>query len=329
MSELEPLTNYIKAVTGAPAKLGPVRPAALAALPVYLSRRFDIRELYVFDHTLVIALVTAEDQFNLTQLVKQRDTLADKLGRDVILVLPRIRSHERNRLILKQIPFIVPGRQMYLPMMLVDLREAYSAPARAKSDAISWVAQVILLRHLQFSDIEEQPLSQIALSLGYSAMAISQALDELVALKLCQRKRLGRTKFIQVEHTSQKLWARVEPLMRSPAKKSYYIQHVDSALKRPLQAGMTALAAKTDLVDNMIPTLAMSVAEFRKASTAGLLSHSLLEDDAEMTVQAWAYAPQLLSSGPMVDELSLYLTLRDDPDERVQIALDKLVENFR
>lgn len=328
MNELDVLTDYIKAVTGAPAKLGPLQPATLSGLPVYLTRRFDIRELHVFGRALVIAL-TAEDQFDLSQLAKQRETLADKLGRDIVLVLPRIRSHERNRLILKQIPFIVPGRQMYLPMMLVDLREAFSAPAHVKTDAISWVAQVILLRHLQFSDIEEQPLSQVALTLGYSAMAISQALDQLVALKLCRRKRLGRTKFIQVEHTPQNLWATIEPLMRSPVKKSYFIQHIDRAVKRPLQAGMTALAAKTDLVGNMIPTLAMSVAEFRKASTAGLLSHSLLEEDAEMTIQAWAYAPRLLSSGPIVDELSLYLTLRDDPDERVQISLDKMVENFR
>ena len=328
MNELDVLTDYIKAVTGAPAKLGPLQPATLSGLPVYLTRRFDIRELHVFGRALVIAL-TAEDQFDLSQLAKQRETLADKLGRDIVLVLPRIRSHERNRLILKQIPFIVPGRQMYLPMMLVDLREAFSAPAHVKTDAISWVAQVLLLRHFQFSDIEEQPLSQVALTLGYSAMSISQALDELVALKLCRRKRLGRTKLIQVEHTSQNLWARVEPLMRSPVKKSYFIQHVDGALKRPLQAGITALAEKTDLVGNMIPTLAMSIAEFRKASTAGLLSHCLLEEDAEMTVQAWAYAPRLLSSGPMVDGLSLYLSLRDDPDERIQMALDKLVEAFR
>lgn len=329
MSDLEILTTYIKTVTGAPAKLGPVRPATLSSLPVYLTRRFDIRELHVFGRALVIALVTAEDQFDLSQLAKQRETLADKLGRDVVLVLPRIRSHERNRLILKQIPFIVPGRQMYLPMMLVDLRETFSAPARAKSDAISWVAQLILLRHLQFSDIEKQPLSQIALSLGYSAMSISQALDELVALKLCRRKRLGRTKFIQVEHTPQNLWAAIGPLMRSPVKKFYFIQHIDRAVKRPLQAGMTALAEKTDLVGDRIPTLAISVAEFRKASTAGLLKRCMLEEDAEMTVQAWAYAPRLLSSGPMVDELSLYLSLRDDPDERIQMGLDKLVKAFR
>jgi len=329
MRDLDNLADYIKVVTGGPANFRPIDPAVLAGLPVYLARRFDIRELHVFGCTLAIALVIAEDQFDLSQLAKQRNTLADKLGRDVVLVLPRIRSHERNRLILKQIPFIVPGRQMYLPMMLVDLREAFSAPAHVKTDAISWVAQVLLLRHLQFSNIEEQPLSQVALTLGYSAMSISQALDELVALKLCRRKRLGRTKFIEVEDTPRNLWARVEPLMRSPVKKSYFIQHIDSALKRPLQAGMTALAAKTDLAGDRIPTIAMGLAEFRKASAAGLLTRCQLEEDAAMTIQAWAYAPRLLSSGPMVDDLSLYLNLRDDPDERIQMALDKLVENFR
>jgi len=160
-------------------------------------------------------------------------------------------------------------------------------------------------------------------------MAISQALDELGALKLCRRKRVGRTKFIEVGDTASNLWARVEPLMRSPVKKSYFIQHVDSALKLPLEAGITALAEKTALAGDRIPTLAMGPAEFRRASAAGLLTRCLLEEDAAMTIQVWAYAPRLLSSGPMVDELSLFLNLRDDPDERIRMALDKLVENFR
>lgn len=65
--------------------------------------------------------------------------------------------------------------------------------------------------------------------------------------------------------------------MRSPANTSHFIQHVDSTPKDPLQAGMMALAAKTDLAGDRIPTLAMGVAEFRRASANGLLTRCLLE----------------------------------------------------
>ena len=50
------------------------------------------------------------------------------------------------------------------------------------------------------------------------------------------------------------------------------------------------------------------------------------EDDATIVLEGWSYRPERLSAGPMVDELSLYLSLKEDPDERVQIALTSLME---
>jgi hypothetical protein len=50
------------------------------------------------------------------------------------------------------------------------------------------------------------------------------------------------------------------------------------------------------------------------------------EEDAAIIVEVWAYAPELLSEGASVDPLSLYLSMREDPDERVQTALAQLLE---
>ena len=48
-----------------------------------------------------------------------------------------------------------------------------------------------------------------------------------------------------------------------------------------------------------------------------------------MVMERWHYAPGLLSSdGQAVDQLSLYLSLQHDPDERVQGALKELLETM-
>ena len=50
-----------------------------------------------------------------------------ELGRDVILVLRALFSYSRSRLIRLNIPFIVPESQLFLPVVMIDLRERYVA----------------------------------------------------------------------------------------------------------------------------------------------------------------------------------------------------------
>lgn len=40
--------------------------------------------------------------------------------------------------------------------------------------------------------------------------------------------------------------------------------------------------------------------------------------------QLWSYRPALLPSAPTVDPLSLTLSLQDNTDDRIQLALDEL-----
>ena len=47
------------------------------------------------------------------------------------------------------------------------------------------------------------------------------------------------------------------------------------------------------------------------------------EDQA--AVELWRYDPQKLSNGPCVDRLSLAITLQDDPDERIEAAIDEML----
>ncbi len=42
-------------------------------------------------------------------------------------------------------------------------------------------------------------------------------------------------------------------------------------------------------------------------------------------VEIWKYSPHLLSNTNTVDKLSLYLSLKETEDERVQIELDNLL----
>jgi hypothetical protein len=46
-------------------------------------------------------------------------------------------------------------------------------------------------------------------------------------------------------------------------------------------------------------------------------------------VEVWSYPPKATADGPVVDRLSLYLSLRGTADERVEVALNQLLEDMK
>lgn len=58
-------------------------------------------------------------------------------------------------------------------------------------------------------------------------------------------------------------------------------------------------------------------------------STSNLEDsNKQVAVEMWRYDPKRLSNNKEVDELSLALSLKDNEDERVQDAVDKMLRKL-
>lgn len=49
----------------------------------------------------------------------------------------------------------------------------------------------------------------------------------------------------------------------------------------------------------------------------------------EHIVQVWKCAPHVLSANGIVDKLSLYLSLRGDEDERIQIELETMINEIQ
>ncbi len=95
---------------------------------------------------------------------------------------------------------------------------------------------------------------------------------------------------------------------------------------KALLAGMSALSQRSLLEDDRLPTYAVS-----KKSLPALLDNRLFREahgseEATFTLEAWHYDPFVLSQHTTVDPLSLYLSLRDSPDERVQQQLETLLE---
>jgi len=326
MDLAEQIGAYLSQVTGSKPAVTSVATDVQEGLPVYLSHAYDLYELVLFGRSLSLAIPRQSPRPSLLQMEKDRRMLAARLDREVVLAVKGLRPYERRDLVKRQVPFIVPGCQLFLPMLLVDLREHFSRAGQAVPAVLSWPSQVIVLKHLLNSQISGRALSEIAALLGYSAMAITLAVDELAASELCVKQSRGRMKTIEFPFESMELWQRAFGRMRSPVRKRHFLQRADIALESAFASGLTALSARTNLTVGGIRTFALPHGEIRRMLTAGEVECCLYEEDAVLAVEGWAYRPDVLCPGPSVDDLSLYLSLKDEPDERVQMAAASLLE---
>ncbi len=106
---------------------------------------------------------------------------------------PALESYARNRLVRKNIAFIVPGSQMFLPTALIDLRERQPSLRPVKSDRLTPAAQCLVLYHLQRSTLSGTALQDVARKIGYTPVMLTRVRSELENAGMCESVRQGRT----------------------------------------------------------------------------------------------------------------------------------------
>ncbi len=92
-------------------------------------------------------------------------------------------------------------------------------------------------------------------------------------------------------------------------------------------AGLSALALYSMLTEPPYPIHAASAAQWKRAQEVGA-RHELVPAASAVQWQIWNYPPSLLHHSQVVDPLSLTLSLKQEPDDRVQQALDEIRDKF-
>ena len=144
----EELIRYLDAVAGDRPWLEPAKPGARAQLPIFLREKYKFLRADLFGRKLSLAIHQTEPEPSPAEYARDAEALRQVFSEDVILVLSALPSYVRNRLIQRRVPFIVPGTQMFLPMLMIDLREQYPRRAGGSKARLSSVAQVVIIYHL-------------------------------------------------------------------------------------------------------------------------------------------------------------------------------------
>lgn len=317
--------EFVKEIASYPVTWGT---AVSKALPQVLKQRYTLYAIDVGGQNFLGILLKEKEDFKpatFEKHLRQIDQiLADYDGYCVIT--DGLPGYVRQRMVERRIPFVDIGRQLFWPELgaAYQKKKQKSSPPAVKK--ISPATQVVLIDAL----VEglRQPVTPKMLSkkLGYTPMTMTRAFDEIEALKLGTIKREGRERQLLTE-IREVYWEHVKPFLKSPVRDTIRIINEQLPLDMRLAAGETALAQQSMLVPPKEPVYALWSKRWKKLSET--TKTIPIEDDGTCQIQLWRYDPNLFAREGCVDPFSLYLSLQDEGDERVELALEEMMENIQ
>ncbi len=250
------------------------------------------------------------------------NNLTSLLQLPIVFLLPACPAYERQRLIDKDVYFVVSEKYVHLPMLLANERVRKTKQAKA----LTPVAQYLLLYHLQIGSIEGLAARDIEDKIPYSYASITLGLTCLEDLGLCKKvAEASKRKVIHFDMKGMNLWEQAQPFLVNPVEERIYCDGLLSDDSFP-ECGINALAHYTRLNPDPERTIMMSVKQLRNFKSSEALVRPN-EFDGNIIIEAWKYPPVTATGvkAEWVDKLSLAISLREDEDPRVEGEVERLI----
>ena len=263
-------------------------------------------------------------------LKKILDQLESKSSMPVAFAFDTLNDFQRKNLIEASIPFVSASSIFYLPFLGIAYRKRKIAAAKKPLEKenlpkLTAAAQAFFL--FMMYKVKETPISKsdAARMNGLTPMSVSRYCKELLDRGLIQETKERNTMQIRCSASGRALFDKALPYLNSPVKKELFYLPSKAFDKMP-KAGESALAQRSLLAKpnadvvacgpHAAPTGEKDIAKENR----GLLPDNFVQ------LQVWKYDPQPLMQNNRIDTVSLYMSLKDSPNERVQACLKEMLD---
>jgi len=285
-------------------------------LPLYIAAAYSAGTINVLGSDICLLMAEKENEFTPEQLARQKSIAEQVLGMPVVFVFNKIASYNMKRYIERKINFIVPQKQLFIPVLMMNIRKIAQRVASEPKE-LAPMAQLVLLYHLQKETLNGMNIKQAAEKLEESYLNTNRAMNNLRIFGLCDLQG-GKEKVLLFDENKKTLWEKALPFLTNPVLKTVY---TDSELNQ-LWSGMNAMAHYTMLNDERRKYYAISKEVFRKIDVVTDPQYG------ENKIEVWRYNPTLIAENGYIDRLSLYMLYKESNDERIETTLDALIEQL-
>lgn len=287
-------------------------------LPLLYRSLYRIRTHNKDGLSLYLAADREEARLTPGMIAAHMKALAELLGNEVIYSKENLSAQDALRLYQRGVSYISLNGNAHLPFWgLRTVRTATPPQEDTKPGCAATILLLAVLQHLLPPILTYETARRVV---SCSAGTLHAAMRQLqgCGLFLPNRRHGGRCVELRPSATGRELWDRALPLLPNPCKRALKVELPHEL--HPLPAGETALSEYSALAAPPTPVYAVTMRDYRKLFPTPPSPWNA----APVSLQLWMYPPNVLGKD-RVDPLSLWLTLRHVQDERVQQALEQLI----
>lgn len=319
---IENLEDYLSEVLDLKVKALPY--TKREKLPFFLESSYDFHELFLLEHSCLLMQPKENIEVTPATARKHWEQVQKNWKGLCIYTQPTISAYNRKRLIQHRVPFIIPGNQMYLPDLGIDLHEHFRKSYSQSIKSFSPATQTVIIYALLHESKEGLTPSKLAQDLNYTLMTMTRAFDELQAANLGEVIKQGKERRWYIKKDKHELWKQAKSFLRSPIKNRTWLTQ-----KQPvIVAGLSALSHFSDLNEPLLPVFAIGPTQWKALKKSGV-KEVPSSDGALIELEIWHYNPNLFAKDGLVDPFSLYLSLKESENERIETALEEMMERIK
>ena len=317
------MSNVIS-ILGIQTELIPMQRDKLRGINADMFLRFSFYTME-FNNQSLCVIQAKNGQQSLTplkykQITKQAEIL---VGMPVVVILDSLTYYERERLISQGVYFIISDKYAFLPSLIVNVQAKKKEKNPAK---LTPVAQYLLLYYLlSEKPKEEYTIKDFEQIMPYNYVALARAVANLEDCKLCSTEIKDNTgiKHIRFGGYKLELWAKAQNYLSSPVKKVLYCDAIPEGNFNI--SGVNALSQYSHLNSEQFETRAIWDKQFNLPGT------QFNEVEGLYKIEIWKYPTTMpsFSNHIVVDKLSLYLSMKDEPDARIEKELEIMIEEMK
>ena len=320
---MKELIDYLKDTVGIEITVQENQLISKNKLPFHLIKGYEILPVCLQGKDVVFVKPIHSEYPTPDQLTKQLEQIEKALERQGIFIFSKIDTYARKRMVQNKTAFIIENGQTYIPFMLIDLDERKTEKDVKKT--LSPSSQCIVIYHLMVDSLNGNNLQAISRLFEYTTMTITRSVKEMENFELCNVSR-AKDKRIEFQSDNGKLWSIAKEFMKSPVQKKIWIDIIPRS-QHLILSGISALSGYSDISDDKERSYAINKEIYRQLKH----EHDLVGENRKygnVSIEIWKYNPEILSDSGKVDPLSLYLLLSDNEDERIQQALDQMIDSL-
>ena len=255
----------------------------------------------------VMLLLVAKGEVDYTNV--QRRKISERIESikhiPAVFYFDNLLTYERDRLVEQGVYFIVADKFAFVPTLIIN---RLSTKSEIK-ELFYPSTQYILLYHLQIESLDGLSLKELEDKVPYKYKTIAKSIKQLEALGLVSLEG-SRNKKLVFELSGKELWDKASTNLIDPIKS---IEYTSNVFPEGDIGGISALSHYSMLAPEDVPTRVLTAEWVREHKYSIPELHSF--EDTQR-IEIWKYPPSGTSG--YVDKLSLFLTLKDDNDPRVE-----------